>query len=106
MPSRTLNIVISADTRASAAHRQPLLQPPRPRQERGAYPFHRSFPYLYVAIMMVAAMPAFIAWVGMPEILGGAWIGGGTVDATGAVAYGRRRSSLAPRPLKSPRSSR
>jgi uncharacterized membrane protein YadS len=39
---------------------------------------------VFTAIMMVA-MPAFIKLVGLPEILGGAWIGG-TVDSTGSVA--------------------
>jgi uncharacterized membrane protein YadS len=34
---------------------------------------------------MMIAMPAFIRAVGIPDILGGAWIGG-TVDSTGAVA--------------------
>ncbi len=38
---------------------------------------------VFTSIMMVA-LPAFIKAVGMPEVLGGAWIGG-TVDATGAV---------------------
>jgi uncharacterized membrane protein YadS len=33
---------------------------------------------------MMIALPAFIKAVGMPEVLGGAWIGG-TIDATGAV---------------------
>lgn len=39
---------------------------------------------MFTAIMMVV-MPAFISFVGMNPILGGAWIGG-TIDATGAVA--------------------
>ncbi|MEQ8470708.1 MAG: putative sulfate exporter family transporter [Marinoscillum sp.] len=38
---------------------------------------------IFTSVMMVA-LPAFIKAVGMPEILGGAWIGG-TIDATGAV---------------------
>lgn len=38
---------------------------------------------VFTAVMMVA-MPAFIKAVGMPEVLGGAWLGG-TIDATGAV---------------------
>jgi uncharacterized integral membrane protein (TIGR00698 family) len=38
---------------------------------------------VFTSIMMIL-MPAFINWVGIPEILGGAWIGG-TIDATGAV---------------------
>jgi uncharacterized membrane protein YadS len=33
---------------------------------------------------MMIALPAFIKTVGMPEVLGGAWLGG-TIDATGAV---------------------
>jgi uncharacterized membrane protein YadS len=39
---------------------------------------------VFTAIMMVA-LPGFIKAVGMPEVLGGAWIGG-TIDSTGAVA--------------------
>lgn len=38
---------------------------------------------VFTAIMMVA-LPTFIRAIGMPEVLGGAWIGG-TIDATGAV---------------------
>jgi len=38
---------------------------------------------VFTSIMMVA-LPAFIKAVGMPAVLGGAWIGG-TIDATGAV---------------------
>lgn len=37
----------------------------------------------FTSVMMVV-MPLFINFVGMPEVLGGAWIGG-TIDATGAV---------------------
>jgi uncharacterized membrane protein YadS len=39
---------------------------------------------VFTSIMMIT-MPPFIKAVGMPEILGGAWMGG-TIDATGAVA--------------------
>ncbi len=38
---------------------------------------------IFTSIMMVV-LPGFINWVGIPEVLGGAWIGG-TIDATGAV---------------------
>jgi len=38
---------------------------------------------VFTSVMMVA-LPALIKAVGMPEILGGAWLGG-TIDATGAV---------------------
>jgi len=39
---------------------------------------------IFTALMMIF-MPSFIKVVGMPYILGGAWMGG-TIDATGAVA--------------------
>jgi uncharacterized membrane protein YadS len=39
---------------------------------------------VFTAIMMIV-MPAIIMAVGIPEILGGAWMGG-TIDSTGAVA--------------------
>lgn len=42
-----------------------------------------SLSMVFTAIMMVV-MPIFIKAVGMPEVLGGAWLGG-TLDATGAV---------------------
>jgi uncharacterized membrane protein YadS len=38
---------------------------------------------IFTSIMMVV-LPTFINAIGMPEVLGGAWIGG-TIDATGAV---------------------
>ena len=38
---------------------------------------------IFTSVMMIV-MPAFINYMGMPEVLGGAWIGG-TIDATGAV---------------------
>ena len=83
MPSRTLNMVISADmsvcgTSAAIATAAAC----RAKKEELTLSIGLSLPF--TAIMMVA-MPAFINWVGMPEVLGGAWIGG-TVDATGAVA--------------------
>ena len=39
---------------------------------------------VFTSIMMIL-MPAFIKAVGIPHVLGGAWMGG-TIDATGAVA--------------------
>ena len=38
---------------------------------------------VFTSVMMIV-MPMFINYMGMPEILGGAWLGG-TIDATGAV---------------------
>lgn len=40
---------------------------------------------LSFTVVMMVLMPAFITWVGMDEVIGGAWMGG-TIDATGAVA--------------------
>ncbi|MBQ3892152.1 MAG: YeiH family protein [Desulfovibrio sp.] len=83
MPSKTLNITISADmsvcgTSAAIA----VAAACRAKKEELTCSVGLSM--VFTAIMMVA-MPAFIKAVGMPEILGGAWIGG-TIDATGSVA--------------------
>jgi len=39
---------------------------------------------LIFTVLMMVGMPLFIKWVGMSQMIGGAWIGG-TVDSTGAV---------------------
>jgi uncharacterized integral membrane protein (TIGR00698 family) len=39
---------------------------------------------LIFTVLMMIFMPMFIHWVGMSEVLGGAWMGG-TIDSTGAV---------------------
>jgi len=39
---------------------------------------------LIFTVIMMIFMPMFIHWVGMGEVLGGAWMGG-TIDSTGAV---------------------
>lgn len=83
MPSKTLNIVISADmsvcgTSAAIATAAAC----RAKKEELALAVGISL--LFTAIMMIV-MPMFIKAVGIPPILGGAWIGG-TIDSTGAVA--------------------
>ena len=83
MPSKTLNIVISADmsvcgTSAAIATAAAC----RAKKEELALSIGISL--LFTAIMMIV-MPIVIKALGMPEVLGGAWIGG-TIDATGAVA--------------------
>ena len=83
MPSKTLNITISADmsvcgTSAAIATAAAC----RAKKEELALAIGISL--LFTAIMMIV-MPAFINAVGMPAVLGGAWIGG-TIDSTGAVA--------------------
>lgn len=83
MPSKTLNIVISSDmsvcgTSAAIATAAAC----RAKKEELALAVGISL--LFTAIMMII-MPMFIKAVGIPPILGGAWIGG-TIDSTGAVA--------------------
>ncbi len=83
IPSKTLNIVISADmsvcgTSAAIA----VAAASRAKKEELTLAIGLSL--VFTAIMMIA-LPAFIKAVGMPEILGGAWMGG-TIDSTGAVA--------------------
>ena len=39
---------------------------------------------LVIAVPMMIIMPVFSKWVGIPELVAGAWIGG-TIDTTGAV---------------------
>ena len=83
IPSKTLNIVVSADmsvcgTSAAIA----VAAACRAKKEELTLSIGMSL--IFTAIMMIA-LPTFIKAVGIPEILGGAWIGG-TVDSTGAVA--------------------
>lgn len=83
MPSKTLNIVISADMSVCGTSAA-IATAAAARAKKEELTLSIGLSLTFTAIMMVA-MPAFIAAVGMPEVLGGAWIGG-TVDATGAVA--------------------
>ena len=83
MPSRTLNMVISADMSVCGTSAA-IATAAACRAKKEELTLSIGLSLTFTAIMMVG-MPAFINWVGMPEILGGAWIGG-TVDATGAVA--------------------
>jgi uncharacterized integral membrane protein (TIGR00698 family) len=83
IPSKTMNIVVSADmsvcgTSAAIATAAAC----RAKKEELTLAIGMSL--VFTAIMMIV-MPAFIKAVGIPEILGGAWIGG-TIDSTGAVA--------------------
>jgi uncharacterized membrane protein YadS len=82
MESKTLNITISADMSVcgvSAAIATAAACKAKKEELTTAI----GLSMVFTSIMMVA-MPVFIRAVGMPEVLGGAWIGG-TIDATGAV---------------------
>lgn len=83
MPSKTLNITISADMSVCGTSAA-IATAAACRAKKEELTLSIGLSLVFTAIMMIA-MPAFIKAVGIPEILGGAWIGG-TVDATGAVA--------------------
>ncbi|MEW6671754.1 MAG: putative sulfate exporter family transporter [Thermodesulfobacteriota bacterium] len=83
MPSKTLNITISADMSVCGVSAA-IATAAACRAKKEELTLAVGLSLVFTAIMMVA-MPAFIKAVGMPYILGGAWMGG-TIDATGAVA--------------------
>ena len=82
-PSKTLNITISADMSVCGVSAA-IATASACRAKKEELTLAIGLSMVFTAFMMVA-MPAFIKAVGMPEILGGAWIGG-TIDSTGAVA--------------------
>ena len=83
MPSKTLNIVISADMSVCGTSAA-IATAAACRAKKEELTLSIGLSLVFTAIMMIA-MPAFIRTIGMPEVLGGAWMGG-TIDATGAVA--------------------
>ena len=81
--SKTLNVVISADmsvcgTSAAIATASAC------RAKKEELTLAIGISLVFTATMMIL-MPLAIKALGMPPVLGGAWIGG-TIDATGAVA--------------------
>jgi len=80
--SKTLNITISADMSVCGVSAA-IATAAACKASREELTTAVGLSMIFTSIMMVA-LPAFINAVGMPEVLGGAWIGG-TIDATGAV---------------------
>lgn len=83
VPSRSLNMVISADMSVcgvSAAIATAAACRAKKEELSLAIGLSLSF-----TVIMMVVMPAFIRAVGMNDVLGGAWLGG-TIDSTGAVA--------------------
>ncbi|MCM2371039.1 YeiH family protein [Aporhodopirellula aestuarii] len=81
--SPTLNMVISADMSVcgvSAAIASAAAC--RAKKEELSLAIGMSLSF---TVIMMVVMPAVIRFVGMDEVLGGAWMGG-TIDSTGAVA--------------------
>jgi uncharacterized integral membrane protein (TIGR00698 family) len=80
--SKTLNITISADMSVCGVSAA-IATAAACRAKKEELTTAIGLSMIFTSVMMVA-LPAFIRTVGMPEVLGGAWIGG-TIDATGAV---------------------
>ena len=83
MPSKTLNIVISADMSVCGVSAA-IATAAACRAKKEELTLSVGLSLVFTAIMMVV-MPLVIKAVDMPYILGGAWMGG-TIDSTGAVA--------------------
>ena len=80
--SKTLNITISADMSVCGVSAA-IATAAACNAKKEELTLAIGLSMVFTSIMMIV-MPVFINWVGMPEVLGGAWIGG-TIDATGAV---------------------
>ena len=83
MPSKTLNITVSADMSVCGVSAA-IATAAACRAKKEELTLAVGLSLVFTSIMMIL-MPAFIKAVGMPHVLGGAWMGG-TIDATGAVA--------------------
>lgn len=80
--SKTLNMTISADMSVCGVSAA-VATAAACKASKEELTLAVGLSMIFTSVMMIV-LPAFINWVGMPEILGGAWIGG-TIDATGAV---------------------
>lgn len=80
--SKTLNITVSADMSVCGVSAA-IATAAACNAKKEELTLAVGLSMVFTSIMMVV-MPAIINAVGMPEVLGGAWIGG-TIDATGAV---------------------
>jgi len=83
MPSKTLNITISADMSVCGVSAA-IATAAACRAKKEELTLAVGLSLVFTSIMMIV-MPAVIKAVGMDHVLGGAWMGG-TIDATGAVA--------------------
>jgi len=83
IPSKTLNMVISADMSVCGTSAA-IATAAACRAKKEELTLSIGLSLVFTSIMMII-MPAVIKGVGMPHVLGGAWMGG-TIDATGAVA--------------------
>ncbi|MGI6685118.1 MAG: YeiH family protein [Bacillota bacterium] len=82
MESPTLNIVISADMSVSGVSAA-IAAAAACRAKKEELTLAIGISIVFTAVMMVL-MPLFIKFVGLNQVVGGAWMGG-TIDSTGAV---------------------
>jgi len=80
--SKSLNITISADMSVCGVSAA-IATAAASKATREDLGVAIGLSMIFTAVMMVL-LPMFIKFVGMPEVLGGAWIGG-TIDSSGAV---------------------
>ena len=81
--SKTLNITVSSDMSVCGVSAA-IATASACRAKKEELTLAVGLSLVFTSIMMIV-MPAVIKATGMPEVLGGAWMGG-TIDATGAVA--------------------
>lgn len=82
LPSKTLNITLSADMSVSGVSAA-IAAAAASRAKKEELTLAVGISIIFTAIMMFA-MPIVIKAVGMNQVLAGAWMGG-TIDSTGAV---------------------
>ncbi|XZE43225.1 YeiH family protein [Pirellulaceae bacterium SH467] len=83
IPSKSLNMVISADMSVCGVSAAVATAAAcKAKKEELSLAIGLS---LIFTVIMIVVQPYIVAWSGMGEIIGGAWIGG-TIDSTGAVA--------------------
>jgi uncharacterized membrane protein YadS len=83
MPSRSLNMVISADMSVCGVSAA-IATAAACRAKKEELSLAVGISLAFTAVMMVV-MPWVVQGVGMSDVVGGAWLGG-TIDSTGAVA--------------------
>ena len=83
MPSKSLNMVISADMSVCGVSAA-IATGAACKAKKEELSLAIGISLAFTAVMMVV-MPLFIKWVGMDPVLAGVWLGG-TIDSTGAVA--------------------
>lgn len=82
IPSKTLNMTISADMSVCGVSAA-VATAAACKATKEELTLAVGLSMIFTSVMMIV-LPMFINAMGMPEVLGGAWIGG-TIDATGAV---------------------